>query len=88
MKYLLVLTVWVTLLFGAIDINTANKEELASLKGIGEKKATKIIEYRKTKCFNNVKELKKVKGMKKKDLKKILKKNKDNIIASECKVSK
>jgi len=79
---------WATLLFGVVDINTASKEELSSLKGIGDKKATKIIAYRKTKCFESVKELKKVKGMKKKDLKKILKKNKDNITASECKVSK
>ena len=80
-KYLLTLILGTNLLFGAVDINTANAKELASLKGIGEKKAARIIAYRKTKCFKNVKELKKVKGIKKK----VLKKNKGNLTASACK---
>jgi len=82
MKILIALSLATSLLFSAVDINTANAEELATLKKIGLKKAAKIIEYRKTKCFENIKELTKVKGIKKK----ILKKNKGNITASECKV--
>jgi len=82
MKIITTLIVATTLLFSAVDINTADVEELASLKKIGKKKASRIIEYRKTKCFENVQELTKVKGIKKKTLKK----NKGNIIASECKI--
>lgn len=85
MKLLLLFTLLSTLLFGVVDINKANQDELASLKGIGPKKAAKIVEYRKSHCFENLKELQKVKGIKKKDVKKILKKNKENIVASECK---
>ena len=48
----------------AVNINTANKEELMSLKGIGEKRADDIIEYRKKNGdFKNVDELEKVKGI-------------------------
>ena len=82
MKIFIALTLGASLLFSAVDINTANTEELASLKGIGNKKTAKIIKYRETKCFENIKELKKVKGINKK----VLKKNEGNIIASECKI--
>jgi len=82
MKFLVIIALGVSLLFGAVDINTADAKELATLKGIGMKKAAKIIKYREKHCFKSVKELKKVKGIKKK----ILKKNKGNISASECKL--
>jgi len=81
MKFLVMLTLGMSLLFGAVDINTANAEELATLKKIGLKKAAKILKYRETKCFESVDELRKVKGIGKK----VLKKNGDNITASECK---
>jgi len=52
-----------------------------SLKGIGKKKANKILQYRKKhKCFKDLKEFKKVKGIKKKTIKK----NKNNLVVGEC----
>jgi len=86
MKYIMLLSLLATLLFSAIDINSATATELASLKGIGMKKAAKIIKYREKHCFKNLKELKKVKGIKKKQAKKIIKKNKGNIALGACKV--
>ena len=47
-----------------ININTANIEKLMSLKGIGEKKAESIVEYReKIGSFTTIDELKGVKGV-------------------------
>jgi competence protein ComEA len=82
MKILAMTLLSAGLLFGAVDINTANAEELATLKGVGEKKAAKIIKYRKEKCFENIEELAKVKGIKKK----VVEQNKDNLAVSVCKV--
>lgn len=87
MKFFALLALLTTLLFSAVDINNASAEELASLKGIGMKKAAKIIKYREKHCFKELKELKKVKGIKKKHYKKIMKKNKGNIALGECKIS-
>jgi len=48
----------------ALDINTASAAELTKVKGIGEKKAERIISYREEHGkFNNVNELKNVKGI-------------------------
>ena len=50
-----------------VNINTATVEELKTLKGIGEKKAEAIIEYRKQNgSFKNKEELMKVRGIGKK----------------------
>lgn len=47
-----------------IDINTATKEELMSISGIGESKAEEIIKYRKEKGkFKDIKDIKKVSGI-------------------------
>ena len=47
-----------------ININTASAEELTDLKGIGEKKAEAIIEFRKTKgIFKKPEDLMKVPGI-------------------------
>ena len=71
-----------SVVWSAVDINHANIEELATLKGIGKKKATRIVKYRKKHgCFKSLKEFKKVKGVKKKTIRK----NKENIILGECK---
>ena len=48
----------------AVNINTATKEELTSLKGIGEKRAQEIIDYRKKNGdFKSVDDLEKVPGV-------------------------
>lgn len=87
MKIFALLALLTTLLFSAVDINNASAEELATLKGIGMKKAAKIIKYREKHCFKTLKELKKVKGIKKKHYKKIMKKNKGNIALGECRTT-
>ncbi|WP_435890414.1 ComEA family DNA-binding protein [Aliarcobacter butzleri] len=51
-----------TLVFGAINLQTASKEELMSIKGIGEKKAEQIIEYRKINTIKSADDLKNIKG--------------------------
>ena len=50
-------------LFASINLQTASKEELMEIKGIGEKKAEQIIEYRKTNKINSPEDLKNVKGI-------------------------
>lgn len=62
-KFLLMLVFGFVMLFGAVDINRASKEELMSLKGIGEATADKIIEYRKESPFKSIEEIKNVKGV-------------------------
>ena len=46
-----------------ININTASKEKLMTLKGIGEQTASKIIEYRETIKFNDIEDLMNVSGI-------------------------
>lgn len=59
-----------------ININTATKEELMSLKGIGEKRAEDIIDFRKANGkFGTIEDIKKVPGIKENAFEKI----KDNI---------
>ena len=81
MKFLILITLAINLLFGAVDLNTASLKELITLKGVGQNKAERILEYREKKCFKTVKELKKVHCIK---AKKILKKNKGNLTVSRC----
>lgn len=48
----------------AVNINTATKEELTSIKGIGDKRAQEIINYRKKNGdFKSVDDLEKVPGI-------------------------
>lgn len=46
-----------------ININTASKEMLITLSGIGEKTADKIIEYREKNPFNTIDDIKNVSGI-------------------------
>jgi competence protein ComEA len=70
-KKFLILFLFIVGLFAKININTATIQELRSLKGIGEKKAIAIIEYRKKHPFQKVEGIMKVKGIGKKLFNKI-----------------
>ena len=64
MRFLFLLIIAVSFLFGAIDINSASKEEFIALNGIGTAKAAKIINYRdKHECFNSIDELTNIDGI-------------------------
>jgi len=54
-----------------VNLNSATVEQLVELKGIGEKTALKIVEYRKNKKFSSVDDLVNVKGVGEKTLEKI-----------------
>lgn len=60
---------------GLININTADAEELMKLKGVGEKTAAKIIEYREQHHFEKPEDIMNVKGIGEKKFEDI----KDNI---------
>lgn len=46
-----------------VNINSASKEELKTLEGIGDKTAERIIEYRNSKYFEYIEEITNVKGI-------------------------
>jgi len=81
MKILVMLVLVFSFVFGAVDINNANKDELMGLKGIGPKKADTILAYRKSHCFKSVNDLTSVKGIGPK----FVLNNKDNLEVGDCK---
>ena len=57
---------------GKINLNTAGKESLMTLPGIGEAKAEAILQYReKNGCFLNIEEIMQIEGIKEKVFEKI-----------------
>ncbi|MBE2987247.1 helix-hairpin-helix domain-containing protein [Campylobacter sp. RM12920] len=60
---LLSLALLATQAFAVINLNTATKDELMSLNGIGESKAEAIIEYRKANKFNSIEDIKNISGI-------------------------
>jgi competence protein ComEA len=66
-KLVLAVVLWFAasgLSFAAVNINTATVEELTTLKGVGEKRAQEIIDYRKKHGnFKSVDDLGKVPGI-------------------------
>ena len=67
-----------------VDVNSATKEELMTLSGVGEKVAVKIIAYRDNYGpFETAADMMKVKGIGPKTLEK----NKDRIIVKMTKIS-
>lgn len=53
----------VSFMFASIDVQTASKAELMSIKGIGSKKADSIIKYRKSNKLRTADDLKNIKGI-------------------------
>ncbi len=64
---------------GKVNINTAVKKELVTLKHIGDKIADRIIEYRKAHPFEKPEDIMKVKGVGEK----VFKANKDFIVVKD-----
>ena len=81
MKILAMIILSFGLLSGMVDINNANKQEIMSLKGIGEKKADAIITYREAHCFKTIDDFTHVKGIGAK----FLKKHKSELKVGTCK---
>ena len=46
-----------------VNINTADKDKLMCIPEVGEKMAEKIIEYRKSKSFESIEEIKNIDGI-------------------------
>lgn len=61
-KIVVMLLLGVSFMLAAINLQTASKTELMSIKGIGPVKAEQIIKYRKTNKINKASDLQNIKG--------------------------
>ena len=61
-KILFIVALSSSFLFSAINLQTASKNELMCIKGIGKKKAEAIIQYRKSNKLKSADDLLKIKG--------------------------
>ena len=61
-KIVALLMLCISFIFASINLQTATKDELMSIKGVGDKKADQIIEYRKTNKIESAEDLKNIKG--------------------------
>lgn len=61
-KIIAMLALCSTIMFAAVNLNSATKEELMTIKGIGEKKALQIIDFRKNNKIKSPDDLAELKG--------------------------
>jgi len=62
MKKILVMLALTLSFLSAINVQTASKDELMCIKGIGEKKANSILKYRKSNKLKSAEDLLEIKG--------------------------